>query len=739
MTFQRNALAPVDRRPQGTQPFVQSPPSVPLPDLDDPATPKVTVVIAAYNVARFVREAIDSVLTQSLSNIEVIVVDDGSTDGTSHILRSFSDSRLTVLRQENSGVSAARNIGLALARAPYIFFLDADDILAPDALFKMARALDLMPRRVACIGHHIKISEDGTEMSTRSYLRWKMLPSGDTLRNLIAKNFISGAICIRTEAARAVRGFNPMLELGEDWEFWCRLAMLGDFAAMPNHIILMYRQRFTSASFRLRKSPIRPDRTAIDAIYANPAIRSRFSAAELKRRRRLAEIDSFWAGARNQYVQGRMLEFLRYLTIGALRYPDSVLRPRLVYLFFRGLRQPNDDHGIAVPCGETAVPNTAPKQDRCLFLVTPSREACAVEIFTQKMVGALQERYPNDGYEMLRVSGRLRDLPSVLRKVSGAARIVYSVPLVAWKRMLLTPLLILLFATVMRCRVSVFMHEWKGLHRLRRIALAPIVLLSRTIVTVSPFIAGQIASDWRLAGAGAKLRLVPHPPTIQRPPARCVTERIERVREAAKACDVVIGCFGSIYKGKAATALLDICEHLNERNIRALIVFIGSFTQSLDHYEQEFWSKVKQLGLEKQVIVTGYIPSETELYTLFEEIGAFLFLFPEGLTARRSSVIACLQSDRPVLVPAPHSASEFDHHDGFSALIKSGGLSFIPPAADSRAIADQLLAIAKQPARTAPAIDADAWWRAATAATRAALSERERTSLAGQVGMAPAE
>jgi glycosyltransferase involved in cell wall biosynthesis len=332
-------VVPAKSRTPARAPTVQSPSLAGPHGGGASPTPKVSIVIAAYNVARFIRKTIDSALRQSLSNIEVIVIDDGSTDGTSEILHSYSDDNLTLLRQENSGVSTARNVGLAMARAPYIFFLDADDILAPDALFKMAVTLDLMPQHVACFGHHIKISEDGTELSTRSYLRWRVLPSGDTLRNLIAKNFISGAICIRTEAARAVGGFNPELKLGEDWEFWCRLATLGDFAAMPDDVILMYRQRFSSASYRLRESPLRPNCEGIDAIYANPAIRQRFSFAELSRRHRLAEIDSFWAGARNQYVQGRMLGFLAYLVIGALRFPDSILRPRLVYLFFRGLEQ----------------------------------------------------------------------------------------------------------------------------------------------------------------------------------------------------------------------------------------------------------------------------------------------------------------------------------------------------------------------------------------------------------------
>ena len=121
------------------------------------------------------------------------------------------------------------------------------------------------------------------------------------------------------------------------------------------------------------------------------------------------------------------------------------------------------------------------------------------------------------------------------------------------------------------------------------------------------------------------------------------------------------------------------------------------------------------------MIVTGYIDAETELYTLFEQVDAFLFLFPEGLTARRSSVIACLQSGRPVVVTAPQSCDEFAHHQGFAALIEAGALSFVPQNAEAEAIADQLLAAAIRERRVTPTIDYEAWWTATTMATKAAL------------------
>ncbi len=374
--------------------------------------------------------------------------------------------------------------------------------------------------------------------------------------------------------------------------------------------------------------------------------------------------------------------------------------------------------------GAAAVPAAGRAPERCLFLLTPSKEECGVESFARLLVSALQTAYPDDGYALLAVSGRWRDLPFIFRKIARADQVVFSLPLVAWKNMLLIPLTMLLFARIMRCQVNVYMAEWTALHWLRRLALAPFVLLSRTIIVVSPFIANQIASNRWLVGAAAKCRLVPNAPTVRRPREQCITKRVQRVRKAAMHCDVVIGSFGAIYSGKAATALLDVCEHLRSRGVRALILFVGSFIKSLDGYEQQFWSKVAEYGIEDRVIVTGYISSEAELYTLFEEVGAFLFLFPEGLTARRSSVIHTLQSDRPVVVTAPRSMAEFAHHKGFAALIEAGALSFIPDHADLRAISDQLLAVATQGRRATPALDGDAWWSATTAATRAALLQR---------------
>jgi glycosyltransferase involved in cell wall biosynthesis len=358
---------------------------------------------------------------------------------------------------------------------------------------------------------------------------------------------------------------------------------------------------------------------------------------------------------------------------------------------------------------------------RCLFLFTPSDEPCGVEIFTRTLAAALDASEADGSYELLSISGRWRDLPAIFRRIVRADRIVFSFPLVAWKRMLIIPLVVLLFSFATGRRISTILHEWTALHWLRRLVLIPFVLLSQRLLALSPFIREQIASDRLVARAAKKCTLIPHPPTVRRPATLAVTDRVREVERAAADCDLVIGYFGAIYEGKAPTALLEICDHLRGRGIRASLVFVGSFMQSLDDYEGRFRARIEQMALADRVIVTGYVESTAELFALFERIGVFLFLFPEGLTARRSSVIACLQSSRPVVVSAPRSGDEFLHHEGFTTLIENGALSFVRRSAPIAEIADHLIAAAERKGAGISAIDGDAWWKATTVATRATL------------------
>jgi glycosyltransferase involved in cell wall biosynthesis len=303
----------------------------------DPVTPQVAVVTAAYNMEKYIGATIASVLEQSLPNFEMIVVDDGSRDATARIVAAVDDPRVWLISIPNNGAGAARNRGLVACRAPLVIFLDADDLLFPDALEQMAKTMAANSSYVACFGHHIKIDEHGTALDGARPSR--QLPATDTLGHLLRKNIVvnGGALCIRTEAARRVGGYDAGLRFGEDLEFWCRLAALSDFVPMSDRVVLKYRLRRSGANWNLAGTPFRPNFEALEVIFAAPALRERFTERELRRYRRLAEINIHWLGARNALTEGRLARFAQYLLAGALRYPGSVFQWRLIYYFFRNL------------------------------------------------------------------------------------------------------------------------------------------------------------------------------------------------------------------------------------------------------------------------------------------------------------------------------------------------------------------------------------------------------------------
>src|SRR5919112_6190031 len=131
------------------------------PDLQE-GLPLVTVVIPCYNQAHFLGEAIESVLSQSYRNFEIIVVDDGSTDETSEVASRYEEVRL--IRQENRGLSGARNTGIRDSQGEFLVFLDADDKLLPGALEAGLRCFEAHPECEFVFGDFRYIGIDGAPL-----------------------------------------------------------------------------------------------------------------------------------------------------------------------------------------------------------------------------------------------------------------------------------------------------------------------------------------------------------------------------------------------------------------------------------------------------------------------------------------------------------------------------------------------------------------------------------------------
>jgi peptidoglycan/xylan/chitin deacetylase (PgdA/CDA1 family)/protein-L-isoaspartate O-methyltransferase len=208
--------------------------------------PLVSVVVPAYNRRETLATSLDSLQAQTHGTWEAIVVDDGSTDGTAELAEAYAarDARIRVHRQANGGVSHARNAGLALARGPWLFFLDADDWILPETFELMLAAHGRDPRAEAIYGGYVRVDDDGRE------LRRELPEHEDDVFPLFARTCAVAvhACLVRTELVRRAGGFDESLITCEDWDLWQRIARLGArFARIPD-FVAFYRVRVGSAS-----------------------------------------------------------------------------------------------------------------------------------------------------------------------------------------------------------------------------------------------------------------------------------------------------------------------------------------------------------------------------------------------------------------------------------------------------------------------------------------------------------
>jgi len=184
---------------------------------------RVSVVIPCYNGERFIVQAVQSALGQTYRDLEVIVVDDGSKDGSAALLRAIPDSRVRVVTQANAGVSAARNAGVAVSSADYVAFLDQDDLWFPD---KLARQLPIIDTAadLGLVYADCEIATDGDvvvgRVSDRAPLR-----RGRQFEELIVDTRVPlSTMLMRRAVFDAVGGFRPKFRYVEDLDLLLRVA-----------------------------------------------------------------------------------------------------------------------------------------------------------------------------------------------------------------------------------------------------------------------------------------------------------------------------------------------------------------------------------------------------------------------------------------------------------------------------------------------------------------------------------
>ncbi|MBU5614580.1 glycosyltransferase [Geomonas azotofigens] len=207
--------------------------------------PKVSVIMSVYNSERFLRQAIDSILAQSFRDFEFIIIDDGSTDGSAAIIRSYDDARIRIITQDNVGLTKSLNKAMKMAAAEYLARQDADDISEPGRLAKQVAVLDADPATVLVSGN-LRYFSEAWSSATESN---RAVPPLLVKWLLLFYNHVGGhsQVMFRRDVAVKLGGYDEGIRYSQDYDLWLRLAEAGGVTIVPE-VLLNFRHHDANLS-----------------------------------------------------------------------------------------------------------------------------------------------------------------------------------------------------------------------------------------------------------------------------------------------------------------------------------------------------------------------------------------------------------------------------------------------------------------------------------------------------------
>lgn len=304
---------------------------------------RFAIVIPAFNCEAYITETIYSAIGQSHGDLEIVVVDDGSTDHSLAQAQAIKDPRLRIISQKNSGVMVARKVGFEACRANAVVFLDGDDRLRPDTIARYQYLFKARPQVGLLYGDRILIDHDGRSYGSRGGALLNPCPSGQVLRQLLTRNFIStiGQTCIRAECLERSTALRLDIKRAVDWVLYCEIAASHEFFYIGGEPVAEYRILPNSMARRLattgnHTTDIKEVMPAIREIYALPGVVNCFTPDELARLRQTTEASAFaWKGQellRSRQWRAARTCFLKAMSQSQCIDPRDLLCLALTYL-----------------------------------------------------------------------------------------------------------------------------------------------------------------------------------------------------------------------------------------------------------------------------------------------------------------------------------------------------------------------------------------------------------------------
>lgn len=286
--------------------------------------PKVSVIMPVFNAQSYLDEAIQSVLDQTYENWELVIINDGSIDGTEDIIKKYiSDSRIIYLKQENKGPSAARNLGIRMAGGEWVSFLDADDFWLNNKLEFQVKYLVKHPETVmlhsAC--SVLKDNKLCTPLKYLPFLAWNL--KGFLYDKLIEEDFVNMlTVILRKEIFSNVGYFDETLSGGADWDLWLRISRIYKIDFI-NKILAVYRYNISGISKNIAKYK--------DAVYCviKKNILEKPHIPEMVQKKSLS---NFYTGIGNVHFFNRSYGKSKAYSLIGLRYCPFNYKPYRLYL-----------------------------------------------------------------------------------------------------------------------------------------------------------------------------------------------------------------------------------------------------------------------------------------------------------------------------------------------------------------------------------------------------------------------
>jgi glycosyltransferase involved in cell wall biosynthesis len=228
----------------------------------------VSVVTPTFNRKHVLRRALDSIYAQTVPEVEAIVVDDGSSDGTEAMIAEYPRP-VVYVQQENAGPAAARNRGLKRARGAFIAFLDSDDVFYPRHLEASLAALERSPQAGVVYGASEVVDADGRVVKVQ---RPRPEDRGRVLPRLLFYNFVMpSTVVMRRECYETVGGMNESLRFAEDWLYWLRLAERFPFEQVSEVLVRFQRSKISASRLPIEEL-VAMNREMLDIAFADPAL-----------------------------------------------------------------------------------------------------------------------------------------------------------------------------------------------------------------------------------------------------------------------------------------------------------------------------------------------------------------------------------------------------------------------------------------------------------------------------------